>query len=147
MPALEALRKIDAIDRWDAVEGHYNLVIKLAPEAAEGVNRARTLDGLSDMKVCEIVAENNGSATVDPELCRAYVFIDVDAAHRDAIKAALSGVEEIASLIQTSGGCDMIALVTADNFDRINRVVNERIRPLDGLLRLKQDRIIDLDNL
>lgn len=147
LPALEALGQIDGVDGWDAVEGHCDLVIKVASSGAESLKQVRTLGGLADLKVCEIVDEADSAGSIDPEFCRAYAFLEVDPDQAEKIRSELSRIGEIATVIRTKGDCDMIALVVGENFGLIDRIVIDKIRPIDGLLRMKQNRIIDLDNL
>jgi hypothetical protein len=40
-----------------------------------------------------------------------------------------------------------VAALSGDTFEQIDRIVDRHIRPLDGVLRVKRDRIIDLTQL
>ena len=44
-------------------------------------------------------------------------------------------------------GAELVAVVNGDSFQSIDRAVNDQIRLIDGVLRLKQDRVINLRNI
>ncbi|HUV31387.1 MAG TPA: hypothetical protein VMY05_09895 [Acidobacteriota bacterium] len=147
LPALEVIRGLNGVARWDAVEGHHNLIIKLDSSDGGALDAVKRLDGLLELKRCEILADNDAVDTRDVSVSRSYAFMDIDSSKKDALTAALTSNTAVAFVSPTAGGCDMAAMVTGESFDDIDRTINEQIRPLDGVLRIKQDRLIDLENM
>ena len=43
--------------------------------------------------------------------------------------------------------CGILGILSADSFDDVDHAIETHIRPLDGVLRLKRDWIIDLTQL
>jgi DNA-binding Lrp family transcriptional regulator len=89
---------------------------------------------------CEKVA-------TDPSLCYAYVFIETEKAKLNSVKKALENIDQVVFCSHTDGGCDLVAVIKGENFSEVDRVIAGKIRVLDGILRLKHNRIIDLKQL
>jgi DNA-binding Lrp family transcriptional regulator len=145
IPAAAKLAEDRAVTRWDAVDGHVHLVAWSSDmNAARGAVTA--LDGVDRVTAYETTP---AAVTVpaDSTQCFAYVFVETETAKRDQVIKSLGQITEIVSTIAASGGCDIIALVGGETFSRVDAVVRDRIRPLDGVLRLKHNRIIDLRQL
>ncbi len=145
VPAAAKLAGDKTITRWDAVDGHVHLVAwSTDGKAARGSISA--LDGVDRVTVYETTP---AAVTVpaDSTRCFAYVFVETESAKRDQVINALGQISEIVSSTAASGGCDVIALVGSETFSHVDAIVRDRIRPLDGVIRLKHNRIIDLRQL
>ena len=146
IPAAAKLTADDAITRWDAVDGHVQLVAWAAD-----VKSARTaiagLAGVDQVTAYESPSIANMAAPQDTSQCYAYVFLEVEESKLDAVAASLKEIPEIIATVPARGGCDLIALVAGDSFSQVDGAIRDRVRPLDGVLRLKQNRIIDLKQL
>ena len=148
VPAIAALKACPQVQRWDAVEGrHYQLVIKLSPPTAPLPNEIRQIDGVRELTAFEIVADVDHGAQLTPQHCHAYLFIECEPGKLDSVTAALDGLEQVATCSQVRGGCDLVIIVRGDSFQAIDRFVNDKIQHLDGILRLKKNRVIDLKQL
>ncbi|PWB73907.1 hypothetical protein C3F09_04610 [candidate division GN15 bacterium] len=145
IPAAAKLSADRAISHWDAVDGHVHLVAWTSePQAAR--DSIGTLEGVDRVTAYE-TAQPSSPIAPDPALCHAYVFIEAENAKRDQLMKALAGISGVTSVTAARGGCDLIALVSGETFSRVDVVIRDRIRSLDGVLRLKHNRIIDLKQL
>ena len=145
LPAVKLLDDIDPVTRWDAVDGHVHLVIQTKPTPTP--EAIKSLGGLNELVRYDIIEDGNRGAELDPSLAYAYVFIEIEPARREAVQQAVAALSETQYCSITSGGCDLVAMIRGPRFSAIEATVAEKIRPLDGVLRLKHDRIIDLRQL
>ena len=147
LPALEALGKIDQVSRWDAVDGHHNLVLKLKSNDPAVLERIKGLEGFSAALSCELVTDAEGDSSPSTDYAYSYVFIETEHFKQKAVQTALEKNEAVVFCSSTSGACNLVAMVRGENFDLIDRTINGDIRPLDGVVRLKQERVILLDRM
>ena len=148
VPAIAVLKACPQVQRWDAVEGrHFQLVLKLHPPVAPLPDAIRQIDGMRELTTFKIVADVDHGATLTPQLCHAYLFIECEPGKLDSVTAVLDGLEQVATCSQVRGGCDLVVIVRGDSFQAIDRFVNDKIQHLDGILRLKKNRVIDLKQL
>ncbi len=147
LPAVETIDAIEQIQSWNAVDGHFNLVLKLNSNDPKAIEQIRKLDGCSRLSSCEFKTDNGSEVTLSPDLAYSYVFIETERFQQQAVQTLLEKNDAIEICTPVTGDCDLVALVKGETFDQIDRAVNNGIRPLDGVVRLKQDRIIFLDRL
>lgn len=147
LPAVETISGLKQVQSWDAVDGHFNLVLKLNPNDPDTIEQIRKLDGCTRLSLCEFKSDTNGETELTPELSYSYVFIETERFQQQTVQSALEKNEAVDKCTPVTGACDLVALVKGETFDQIDRIVNHGIRPLDGILRLKQDRIIFLDRM
>ncbi|MFZ1728556.1 MAG: hypothetical protein WBQ23_09815 [Bacteroidota bacterium] len=147
VPGIETVRKFPAVTGWYAVDGHYHLALVLS--SADESLRAEllALPGAQDLLFCPVENEIIGGFTPDKERCHAWLTMEIDAAKREDLENQMQHLEgaPFGALAFGSFGC--VAAVSGDSFEQIDKIVDQRIRPLDGVLRVKRDRIIDLIQL
>lgn len=146
IPAAAKLSADSAITRWDAVDGHVHVVAwsadsKKARESIAGLN------GVDQVTAFEITQPALAAPQLDRSLCYAYAFVEIEKSKIDSVSRALAEIPEVISCSSARGGCDLIAIVGGETFSRVDAVIRDRIQPLNGVLRLKQNRIIDLKQL
>lgn len=146
IPAAQKLTGDKSVTRWDAVDGHVNLVVKTGDAGSAGV-AIKAIPGVDRMFKYDIQQDFGNGATLDPALCHAYVFIETENGKRDQVCKALQAQDDVLACSATQGGCDLVAIVKGATFTAVDRTVEEKIRLLDGVLRLKHNRIIDLQQL
>lgn len=147
LPAVEALGGLSKISKWNAVDGHFNLVLKLEANDSSLINKIEKLDGCAELASCELLSDNEAEIDLSPDYSYSYLFIETERYQQKAVQSSLEKLEAITSCSPTSGSCDLVAIVKGETFDEIDHIVNGDIRRLDGILRLKQDRIIFLDRM
>jgi hypothetical protein len=143
LPATQIISRSDAVWRWNAVEGHAHLVIKLKGNSTP--EEIASLPGIAFVRRYEILSDGEpAGALIDPAQSCAYVFAEVEPSKRQEVADALNNMPDVLFCSQVGGGCDLVAAVKGPSFQAVDRAVEEGIRPLDGILRLKVERIIDL---
>jgi hypothetical protein len=147
LPAVEKINQSESVLGWDAIDGHYNLLLKLNNHDNKLIDSIKEFDGFADFNSIDILDESLPTIEFDPEYTYSYLFIETDKNAIDKIKETLNSNDAVISCISTSGSFDLIALLKSETFDKIDRIIDNDIKELDGLLRLKQDRIILLDTM
>ncbi len=150
LPAVKEIETSDHVAGWHAVDGHNHLVIKLASTAPEFVSVLNGLEGLEALDLCELTeeaaVEDVGNFTSDPEKCYAYLHLEVEKDKQGNIVEVLES-DHLPFVMLAATSCGFIAVVEADSFADVKRVTDLTVRPLDGVLRVKTDLIIDLMQL
>lgn len=147
LPAARTLGDLKQISKWNAVDGHYNLVLKLAEKPAGLIEKIRSLDGFAEMSSCELVTDNETDAVLSEEYSYSYLFMETEKDKHEAVCGALRSHEAVVFCSPSTGNFDLVALVKGADFSAINRAVQDGIRKLDGVLRMKQARVIYLDRM
>ncbi len=146
IPVATSLAQSDSIAHWDAVDGHVQLVFRTKGNTQVGADLLG-IDGIDEVMRYEIVDDGEVGEPYSPELSYAYVFIETEPSKRDSVRALMTAIEDILWSSVTKGGCDIVAVVKGKSFDAVERIVGQKIRILDGVVRMKHDRIIDLKQL
>ena len=150
LPAVKVFETSDHVSGWHAVDGHNHLVIKLASTSPEFISVLGGLEGLDALELCELTddasVEDIGNFTADPEKCYAYLYLEVEKDKQNNIIEFLESDHLPFVMLAVTDRC-LVAVVEADNFTDVKRVADETVRPLDGMLRVKTDLIIDLMQL
>ncbi|MEE8575950.1 MAG: Lrp/AsnC ligand binding domain-containing protein [candidate division Zixibacteria bacterium] len=147
LPAVEALAGLPKISKWNAVDGYFNLILKLEANDSSLIKEIEKLDGCSELTSCELLSDNEAEGDLSPDYSYSYLLIETERYQQKAVQSSLEKLEAVTFCSPTSGGCDLVAIVKGETFDEIDHIVNGDIRRLDGILRLKQDRIIPLDRM
>ena len=148
LPAIQSLNGADGISRRIAIDGDYSLLLKLKDKDESVLDRVRRLDGFSSVLFCELRADNEpDDSLIATDYSYSYVFIETEKDRKKSVQQELSNISEVAFCSLTTGDADLVALVKGQNFSTIDRVVNNQMRVIDGVVRLKQDRVIHLDRV
>jgi hypothetical protein len=147
LPALAQIESCPPVTRWDAVDGHVHLVISVSGTSKALPDNIRNLSGVSELMSYDIDGASRPMRELDPDYVAAYLFIDAEPAKKDGLSKLLMEMPEVLSCVAVSGGCDLVVVISAETITALERVINDRIRPLDGILRLKHNHIIDLKKL
>lgn len=147
LPGIEAVRSLPGVAAWQAVEGHYHLAVTLTQSDDALPDTLRGLPGVQDLLFCPVEDERRSGFTPDQEQCNAWLTMEIDVERREALAAALLAMETPRVEALAFGGHCCVAAVTGPGFGSIDAAVERDIRPLDGVLRVKRDWIIDLTQL
>lgn len=145
LPAVDTVRSTPGVLHWHAIEGHYHLAI--AADTADAVAALRSLPGLADVAVCTVAKEMIPSGSLSSEHTHAYISMEIAPDTQERILSTLTadGGPQWGMLAATD--CGIVGVLSAESFDAIERTIHSVVRPLDGVLRLKRDWIIDLTQL
>jgi hypothetical protein len=147
IPGIEAVRTLPAVTAWHAVDGHYHLALVLSSSNADIRETLRSMPGVREMLFCPVEKEFLTGFTAVPELCHAWLTIEIDAGRRDELARKLQEIDGARIGALAFGECGCVAAVSGESFEQVDRAVDRGIRPLDGVLRVKRDWIIDLTQL
>ncbi len=136
------IEKLDGLARWDALEGNFQLAFRMSDGSAAALETIGALGGVAETAECRIVKGTDNTGPLDPEFCHAYILAETEEEKRDAVLATVSDIDGVLSCDTTEGLCDLVAVVRGETFDEVDRIISRKITPVDGLLRLKQDRIL-----
>ena len=143
LPAAEVLDHSSIVECWSAVDGHIDIVAKLSGQPSELLEQLQQLQGIEETQAFDL-SDESGLMVCDARTSHSFVFLDVERQKNAAICATLRKLEGIAFSSSTNDQNEIIAVVSGNNFQMIDRIVNDQIRTIDGVLRLKQDRVINL---
>lgn len=144
--ATSALQQCAEVKSWSAVSGHVHLVVSLSTPSAKIPRTLTTLTGISEFHAYDI-DDGGRTPVIDPSACHAYAFIEADAERCPEVKRALTSDAHVVWCAEVNGGRELVAVVKGENFEAIDRHVEHHVRTLDGVIRLKYDRVIDLRQL
>ena len=145
--AIQKLQDEKMFDNYDAVDGHYHLMIKETNHNDETISIVKGFDGFSEMSVCNIEKDNQKDFVLDETNTYTYLFIEAEDSMRNALIEKIQSFEETLFVSPTSGTYNIIGLVKHETFDKIDRFIKTEINNLDGILRFKQDHVIFLDRI
>ncbi len=145
--AIEKLQDESIFQNYDAVDGHYHLMIKAVDNNDKTLAKVTSFDGFAEISVCNIETDNQKEFVLDETNTYCYLFIEANAAHREDIQNKIESFDNTLFVSPTSGDYDLIALLKNETFDKIDRFVKTEINNLDGILRFKQDHVIFLDRI
>ena len=147
MNSIDQLQNESIFQNYDAVDGHYHLLIKVVDKSDKTLSIVKSFDGFADMSVCPIETDNQKEFMLNEEFRYCYLFIEANAAHREEIQSKIVSFSDTLFCSPTKGVYDLVALIKNDTFDKIDRFIKEEIKNLDGILRFKQDHVIFLDRI
>ncbi len=147
LPAVTQLQSCPPVKRWDAVDGQFHLVLKVDGSAGALPEAVRKLNGLQPVAAYDIIGTDNCGPEATSDGTRAYVFVDAEPALKEGLVKTVREMPETICCSSVKGGCDLVAIISGESIQSIERTINEKIRPLDGVLRLKHNHIIDLKQL
>ncbi len=146
VPAAELLEQSDIVECWNAVDGHVDLVAKLSAPPTDLLEELHSLSGEQDLDVIEI-SDETGKLLCNPSLSYSFVFLEVEQDKLAIVRDRLSALPQVSFCSTKHDSSEIIAAVNGTTFQAVDRTVNEQIRPIDGVLRLKQDRVINLKQI
>ncbi len=146
LPAMQTVQSSHDVVEWNAVDGHIHLVMKVSRPSGSIPDPLKRLDGIDQVMTYDILDDSHRK-DIDHAMANAYVFLEVESSKVAQLRKLLAAIPEVVSCSTTKGGCDLVAIVTGGNFDAVDLTINDQIRMLDGILRLKHAYIIELTKL
>jgi hypothetical protein len=146
LPAAKVLEHSEIVEWWYAVDGHIDLVAKLSAPSTELLSEIQSLRGVQKVEVLEL-SDGSGNLLCNPSSCYSFVFLEVEAERLGAIRTMLTDLNQVIFCASRRGASELVAVVSGDSFQSIDRMINDQMRVVDGVLRLKQDRIINLKQI
>jgi len=147
LPAIDGIARMEAVRRWYAVEGHYHLALLLGETGEESEAELRAIPGVSELMLCPISEEIQEAPGELHDETYAFVIIEFDEKSRAALETELPEILKNHWRSLAFCECCIVGILAGEHFEQIDAVINGILRPLDGILRLKRDWIIDLTKL
>ncbi len=149
VPITKDLNTVAGVSQWYAVDGHANLIVVVEGSSDPLMNFLHRLAGDIAMTMCEVLtpAPPFSQLTSANGDCSAWVFADVETSVQETVRSQVSALDGVALSLPTRGGADLVAVVTAKTLDEVDQIIGRKIQPLDGILRLKRNRVINLTSL
>lgn len=147
VPAVDKVRANRSITNWFAVDGPYHLALQIDSDPAPLLNELNQLDGLNELHDTTILSVIKTPEPLDPDQMAAFVILEVSPDRAEEVARTVGKMTPVIGCFRTTGFCDAVAIVQGPDLDTVDRVISEKIRMLDGVLRVKEDRIIHLDHL
>jgi len=91
----------------------------------------------------EKVAENEAAA-VGSKRVSSYVLLEIEKEKLEAIYPALYFDDRVVQCDYTRGKYDVVLLMKGSSFSDIGNTIKNKIKPMDGVLRIKEWPIITL---
>lgn len=163
IPAVEKLYLNEHVLFCDAVDGDYDLVLLVQGGNDADLERfitkeIKSLTGVLAVETCRLETspatmmesasassgEDNPAGRYDGQKAQSYLFVEAVEDHLPAVERELKALDSTIACDKSKGKYPMVVLLRAAGFDQIRKIIAEKIRPLPGVLRVKQSRIIRL---
>lgn len=151
---VEELERLDHIASCEAVEGDFDLILSIEALPGVGLERLidmkiRTLPFVDRVEVCRVdtVVENDGHEPSATQGCESFVFLEVADTEFRGVFQAISLLSAMTSCQVAEPPCSLVVRLRGTSFDFLNKVVNEKVRCLPGVLRARQYPVIKLAGL
>lgn len=163
---------MDNVLYCDAVRGEYDIILLLQADSTETIEKIvrekiMVMDGVEEvdfMPVEEPLLQENLTniiSEVDKALGKdeysndytesrhgrrlaSYALLEIEKEKFDTIFPALYFTDNVVYCDSVKGKYGIILLIQAQNFEEIDRIIAERIKPLDGVVRIKEVPIIKM---
>jgi CheY-like chemotaxis protein len=156
----------------DAIRGDSDLILLLQAATMDGVNdvidtRIKKIKGVEDVTLltvdAPVFADNvtsimgsvdrvlakekvteNEAAAVGSKRVSSYVLLQIEKEKLEAVYPALYFDDQVVQCDFTRGKYDMVLLMKGASFADIGNTIKNKIKPMDGVLRIKEWPIITL---
>jgi hypothetical protein len=146
IPTAEVFEHSEFVDCWNAVDGHVDLVALIKTPASSFPAQLRNLPGIDEMFVFDLT-DDGAKLVCELGLAHSFVFLEVEAERLATVQSRLKSFAQVIFCSRMHDRNELVAVISGDNFQSIDRMVNSQIRPIDGVLRVKQDRVINLKQI
>lgn len=140
--AVEVVRKTNGVRRWDAVDGYYQMIVKTDDQHSLDLAAIKQNFHLSELIDLKVGDDHEPQGGVTREDSFSYLWIETHPQNRAAVREALGQIENNFAVNAAEGPYDTLVLLKGGSFAELNRVIEDRVVPLAGVLRFKQSRII-----
>ena len=146
IPTAEVFEHSEFVECWNAVDGHVDLVAMIKTPASALPAQLRNLPGIDEMYVFDLT-DDGAKLVCQLNLSHSFVFLEVEADKLAQIRTKLKGLKQVIFCSQIESRNELVAVISGESFQSIDHTVNDQIRKTDGVLRLKQDRVINLKQI
>lgn len=155
---MQAVANIEQVISSNAVDGDYDIVLMIRELPGAGIerfvaNKIKVLKGVKSVDICRVeLTVDGGASSPETDISRnsvnsnaeCFLFLETDKHHFEDVFSSLSVLNSVTSCEVASGQFSLVLRLEAGSFDTLEKIINEKIRPLPGVLRAKESRIIKL---
>lgn len=148
------LEKLDHIASCEAIEGDFDLIMSIEALPGVGLERLidmkiKTLPFVDRVEVCRVdtIVENDGNEKSQSQGCESFLFVEVADTEFRGVFQAISLLSAMTSCQVAEPPCSLVVRLRGTSFDFLNKVINEKVRCLPGVLRARQYPVIKLADL
>jgi hypothetical protein len=142
----EVFEHSEFVDCWNAVDGHVDLVALIKTSAAALPAQFRNLPGIDEMFVFDLT-DDGAKLVCELSLSHSFLFLEVESDKLASIQSRIKTLAQVIFCSRIHDRNELVAVISGDNFQSIDHMVMDQIRPIDGVLRVKQDRVINLKQI
>jgi hypothetical protein len=146
IPTAEIFEHSEFVDCWNAVDGHVDLVALIKTPASALPAQLRNLPGIDEMYVFDL-SDDGAKLVCELSLSHSFLFLEVEADKLAEVRTRITALKQVVFCSRIQNRNELVAVISGDNFQSIDHTVNDDIRPTDGVLRVKQDRVINLKQI
>jgi len=163
---------MDNILYCDATKGEFDLFVLMQAQDYESLvqiiqNKIMKIKGISQVDYMEVtspVLDEKLSAVVSSvdeilekdfvsekgNIVRSsgsvatYVMLEIEKEKFESLYPSLHFCENVVHCDVTRGSYDFVLLIQTESFEEMDRIISEKIRPLDGIIRIKKAPIVKI---
>ena len=139
---LDAVESKPSVSRWEATEGHYQLALTVEGKGGKSTTALTSIGQPSESIVCPIKKSDPPVFDRDPDIKYSYLLVEASTDQIERLWGILGHEENVIQVNRAEGNYNLIAVATAKMFDDIDQLVDDKISSLDGVLRVRQLRIL-----
>jgi len=172
VPIYRELYFMENVLYCDATRGEYDIILLLQADKMEDIKKVvdekikmkKGIESVEFMQVEEPLLEENLSKIID-EVDRAlgkdkfnneyvdeknvrklssYILLEIEKEKFDTIFPVLYFTDNVIYCDSVKGKYDIVMLLQAQSFEEIDKIIAERVRPLDGVVRVKELPIVKM---
>jgi hypothetical protein len=140
--ASRQLIHLSQVRRWDAIDGYFQLAVRLSDAEESVLQHIRSLPGLTEAVDCPIAVDDEHNSVLDSDSRHSYLLIEALPEKLESVRRSIGETEHVLFCSSTDGPINLVAIVAGKSFGEIDQLVDAAIMPLDGVLRLKQNRVL-----
>ena len=146
IPTAEVFEHSEFVDCWNAVDGHVDLVALIKTPASALPAQFRNLPGIEEMHVFDLT-DDSTKLVCELSLSHSFLFLEVEADRLTDVQSRIKALAQVIFCSRMHDRNELVAVISGENFQSIDHMVNYKILPIDGVLRVKQDRVINLKQI
>ena len=147
LPALTRLEELPDSPPHDALEGHHHLAVAVPDGSRARLDEVNAHLPGAQVERLDPAEETIPTGRLDPEQCHVYLCMETADRKTDAVAEAVRRLKTCTWCSAVEGPYDLLAVLSADTFSRLDEVIEEHVHTLPGLARYRVDRVINLDRM
>ena len=146
---LRIWESLEHVSHCDATKGDFDLVVTLRAKTKSALRGIIARETEDDCRIRDAVFLEANSYTLPKSKklhgdASSYVFLEIEKEKADDICSILVRNDQVVSYDCIKGKYDIVLKMEGTSFPAINRSILTKIKPLEGVLRIKETPVIQL---